>query len=95
MISIRIQKYIVLIPFLNCLILFIWVYNYGKMKRDFKVFAKSLLIISAIGLPLSVIQTIVKNLFGTAYILDILMIYAILLLIGLGLIRYQQKVLYD
>lgn len=95
MISVKVQKYIVFIPFVNCLILFIWVYNYGKMKNDFKVFAKSLLIIGAIGLPLTMIQIIVTNLFGTAHILDLLMVYVTPLLIGLGLIQYQKRIFCD
>ena len=94
-ISIRTQKIIKYIPFLNCLILFIWLFNCNHMKTDYMVFLKSLLLIFATSIPLAVLQIILSKMLiefiVIQQVLNAIFMYLIPFAIGSVLIKYQEK----
>ena len=96
-IKLSFQKKLVFIPFLNPLILFIWVYNWKKAGEPFSVFVKSLLLIWGISIPIIIVQIVLQNVFGTYPIVMSILAYAVMYLlplsVGLGLISYQEKLL--
>lgn len=99
LISLRTQYIIMCIPFVNCLILFIWLYNYSRTTKEPKVFAKSLLVIFATALPVVILQILLSKAFSQSVlalnILNFIMIYIIPFLIGFSLIKYQKRTLGD
>ena len=96
-ISLKAQKIIVVIPFLNCLILFVWIYNYARMPADFKIFARSWLVIFASAIPLVIVQIILSKIQiqpeTLSEVINLLFIYLVPFAVGIGLICYQKKVL--
>lgn len=96
-IKLSFQRKLVFIPILNPLILFIWVYNFRKAGEPFGVFAKSLLLIWGISIPIVVVQIVIQKVFS-AYpvifnVVDYAVMYLLPLAVGLGLISYQEKLL--
>ena len=84
------------IPLLNAFVLFMWLYNYSRVKLDGSVFAKSLLILFASTIPLAIVQIILQKLLADFSIvtacIDYLMLYLIPFSMAFNLIAYQKKV---
>ncbi len=97
LISIRTQYIFMWIPFLNVLVLFMWLYNYNQMEKRSGVFGKSLFVLFASTIPLVAVQIIVSRLLGdgstAAVIIDRLMLYLIPFSMAFNMIRYQKTVL--
>lgn len=92
LISKKIQLLITCIPYVNCFMIFIWLYNCYHSTDSAKIFPKSLLIVFLHSIPLVILQIIVSSIFVKfGPIIDSIMFYCIPLSIGLGLIRYQIK----
>lgn len=96
-ISVHTQKIIKYIPFLNCLILFIWLFNCNRMKIDYMVFLKSLLLIFATSIPLAILQIILSKMLieflAVQHVLNGIFIYLIPFVVGSALIKYQEKLI--
>ena len=96
-ISLHTQNIIKFIPFLNCFILFIWLFNYSRTEKDPRVFMKSLLIIFGVSIPIIILQIIISKIlieFSVAQsIFDGIFMYLIPFVIGSALIKYQKKVI--
>ena len=94
-ISIRLQKILLFIPFVNCSILFIWLYNYSKMERTKISFIRSFITGICYALPFIVASIILSKLFGhivlIKYVLNLIMLYLVPFFLGLGLIHSQSK----
>ena len=94
-ISIKAQSIISFFPFFNAVVLFIWIHNYQVSVRNLKVFVKSLLIIFAVTIPLSLIQRLLLNLFAGYETIMLLInctaIYLIPLLLARSLIVFQKR----
>ena len=96
-VSLRVQRIMMYIPFVNCLILFVWLFNYRHSGKDYKTFGKSLIIILCVCAPLVVLQILFSKLLAkfpnVIAIVDLLAIYIIPFVLGFALIKYQEKVL--
>lgn len=95
MVSIKIQKIIMFIPILNFSLFFIWLYNYSRMRPNIMLFLKSLFVAFGCSLPIVIICILIDQLHNEIllYLTKFIMLYIIPLSIGLGLVRYQQKIL--
>lgn len=96
-VSLKTQSIMSYIPFVNCLVLFIWLHNYRVAITDFKIFAKGLGLLFVIAIPLVFAEMLLLSIFG-AYptacdIIGIIAIYCIPLCLSRGIIRFQSKVL--
>ena len=98
-ISIKAQKILSFIPFVNAIVLFLWIFNYRVSINEPKIFAKSLLVILVRTIPLSLLQRLFLNLFIEQEIPTILInciaIYIIPFSLAWGLISFQQKIKTD
>ena len=95
-IPIKIQYIFMCIPFFNCMVLFMWLFNYSRLATKGTVFAKSLFVIFASTIPIVIIQIILQNIFQNVsiiFLLDKLMLYLIPFSMAFNLIRFQKKVL--
>ena len=96
-ISLRKQRILKYFPFFNCLILFVWLFNYSHTERDFKVFWKSLILIFAVCIPMVFFQIIISEIlaaYSTALtIFNFATIYIIPFVLGYALIKYQERVI--
>ncbi len=94
-ISIKVQKILMFIPFINVFGLFIWLYNFISNSKKPTVFAKSLLIIFASTIPLVIIQIILTKLFSNSAVfvsvLGYIFTYLIPLSMDFFLIKYQRS----
>ena len=85
------------IPFVNYLILFVWLFNCYHMEEGPKIFRKSFLIIFGTVLPMAFLQILLSKIFadGSAMqaVINALFIYLIPWVLGFALIKYQRKVL--
>lgn len=83
------------IPIVNYFILFVWVYNYKQTQTEYKIFAKSLILIFIATIPLEIINIILCKLIIQFkllyYILNICIQYLVGLSLGFWLIKYQKK----
>lgn len=96
-IPIKIQKILMYIPFTNFLIMIFWLINYVEMKdRKTTVFMKSLLIMFAGGIPISIVFMILSRNFADNEILvrvfNTASSYLSSFFIAFGLVKYQEKV---
>ena len=94
-VPLKAQYILMVIPILNCLVLFIWLYNYSRAKKDSKIFGKSLLVIFLSTIPIVIIQIILSKIIVNSsanIFVDNLMSYLIPLSMAFNLIRYQKKV---
>ena len=96
-IPLRIQNILKYIPFLNCLILFFWLYNYSLTEKNPKVFMKSLMIIFGVSIPIVILQILISKIIAEYFlvltILNYLTTYVIPFIVGYALIKYQKRVL--
>ena len=91
-ISINAQKKMMYIPFVNILVLHIWLYNYTISKKPWAVFCKSLLIILGYSLPIAGIIMFLSAAFPSLEkILVLGGAYCIPLAYSYGLIEYQES----
>ena len=94
-ISIRFQKIIMFIPFLNCCILFLWLYNYSKTEKNHKTFFKSFITAISYALPFVIVGVVLSKLMGDVVLkhnlLNLIMFYLVRVALGFGLIRSQGK----
>lgn len=97
MISLRTQYIIMLIPFINCLLIFIWLYNYSRFFKNVKVFFKALVMMFAVGITIVIIDILLKGIFPFSSVMltviNCLIMYITPFLIGLSLIKLQKKLL--
>lgn len=95
-ISIKAQNIISFIPFLNAVVLFIWIHNYRVSAKESSVFAKSLLIMFAVTIPLAIIQGLLMNLYAEyetiVLLINYIAIYLIPFLLARSLICFQKKI---
>lgn len=91
-VSIKTQKILMFIPFVNALIWFIWLYNCIKMKVSTAAFMKSLLRMFAVIIPLAMVQLVLSKVFpDTSDILGYIMMYLAPLSMAFCLIRFQER----
>lgn len=94
-VSIKAQNIISFIPIINCSSVFIWLYNYSKIPRDYKILFISVLKAFLYSLPYIIIQILASRFLYTYYVLksiiDLLALYVIPLSISRGLIKYQKS----
>lgn len=94
-VSLRTQRIISFIPYVNGLILFIWLYNYSHSKKKHKVFARSLVVIFITCIPLVALQIVFSKIFSVypiaINIINLLAVYLIPFALGQALIKYQEK----
>lgn len=99
LISLRIQKVIMFIPFVNCFSLFIWLYNYSRTSKKLNVLLKSLLAIWAISIPFLILSILLSKIFPQSVIAhtieSFVMLYIVPCVVGFVLIKYQKKTLCD
>lgn len=85
------------IPYVNIINLFIYLYNCRQMNIYRFGFPRALLIVFANALPLLIVGTIVDSIFELpaqiATIWSNVNAYLVPLLIGRGLIKYQQQLI--
>ena len=97
MISLHTQHIMMYLPFINALILFVWLFNYHNSERRLKVFGKSLIIIFCVTIPMGVLHILFSKIFAEFSIVltvsNYLFIYLIPFVLGYALIKYQEKVL--
>ncbi len=91
-VSVKTQKKLMFIPYVNALVPFIWVYNCRKTETDTAVFLQSLLHVFAAAIPLMVVQVVLSKLFPSiGGILACIMSYLAPLAIACCLIRFQER----
>lgn len=97
LISLRIQRIIMLIPFVNFFILFIWLFNYSRIPSNFKLFFKGFFVAIAYAIPFIALNILLSRLFTQLEILlvieNIIGLYITPFQIGFGLIKCQEKYL--
>lgn len=85
------------LPFINFLILFVWLYNYSHTEKNSKIFMKSLFIIFCTCIPMIILQILFSKLLSrytiVLNIVNACAIYVIPLVLGYSLIKYQKKVI--
>ena len=96
-ISIKVQKIIMFVPIINApFLMFAWLYNYIRTQTEYRVFAKSLIVIFVAAIPLGIMNMIVCRAliqFETIQnIVNGIMQYLIGVSLGFSLIKYQKKV---
>ncbi len=96
-VSLKVQRILMFLPFFNCFVLFIWLYNYGRSSLPLKVFIKSLVVLFAFILLWAVINILLSRLFVGNEVIDlistVLSLYVTPFSMAFGLIGYQKKVL--
>ena len=93
-VSIKMQRILMFIPYLNILNLFIWVYNCRCANISAAVFGRSLLLIFAHAFPFAALHILLANLFPElSGKFAFLFMYGMALSISYGLIKYQEKIL--
>ena len=94
-ISLKFQKIIVWIPYMNVSIPFLWIYNIWVQKRGRIVFKKSLNRAFWTAFPLFILESVIVHFWGNVQlVVDIshaLAQYVTPLAMGLVLINYQEK----
>lgn len=91
-ISTKVQRKLMFIPYVNTLVMFIWLYNCRKAKMNMTVFMKSLLLIFAVVIPSAIVQVVISKLFpNIGGISACIMSYLTSLLIAYCLIRFQEQ----
>ena len=95
MVSYKIQHTLVYIPYLNALVLPIWIYNVSHTSDSVSHFLKSLKIVFRRAIPLAVLDCILSLALAPYPTLRIceqlIFTYCIPLWIGKGLIHYQTE----
>lgn len=95
-ISLKIQKVIMFIPYVNILNLFFWLYNSVFYFKAKKTFARSLWILLSTLCPLMFFQLLVAEHFvSVGRIISYLNIYAIPLILSYRFIKYQIEMCVD
>lgn len=83
------------IPCLNFLVQFMWLYNCFKMENSTKIFLRSLWPAFAVVVFFSLLQATLTHCFSVSKmvedILSYIVAYALPLLLGLHVVRYQKK----
>ena len=98
MISLRIQRILSFIPYLNALVLFLWLYNFGKSRKGPKVLFKSLLVAWGAALPWVILLIVLSKIIPDGAVLPAINLaysYLVLLSVATGLIWYQKKIFGD
>lgn len=97
LISLRVQKIILFIPYVNLFIWFIWLINFNRIPRDFKKLFTTFFIAFAFGIPCIIINILLSRLFVQTEIIEVLRtiigVYFTPLFMGVGLIKCQEKYL--
>lgn len=96
LVSLKTQRVMSFIPFVNFFVLFTWLYNYRLAVNDYKVFAKALALLFIIALPLALAEFIIINLFSAhptvCNIIGIIAMYCIPLCLSRSIIYFQSKI---
>lgn len=96
-VSIKTQKIIMFIPYINILNIPIHYYNCYQLNIPHSGFPRTLYVAFANALPILILGTIIGNVFElsglAASVLSNAMAYFAPLLIGRGLIQYQQELI--
>lgn len=93
-IKLRVQRVLVIIPFINISIIAIWLYNYSTIPRDSRLFLRSFGVMFGYMFIIGIPQMILSLLFKDMWFIDIISkvcIYLIPFFMGYGLIRFQSK----
>ena len=95
LISLRVQKIILFIPFVNLFIWFIWLINYSRIPSNLKLFFKAFFVAFAYALPFVILNILLSRLFTQSEIIEalrtIIGVYFTPLFMGVGLIKCQEK----
>ena len=99
LVSLRTQQVIMFIPFVNCFLLFVWLYNYSRTSKELEVLLKSILAMCAISIPFVILSILLSKIFPLSVIAHIIesfvMLYIVPFVVGFILIKYQKKTLSD
>ena len=91
-VPIKTQRIIMYIPYVNVLNIFFWLYNSLNMNIPYRGVPQTLKVFMMSSIPLVVLQTVLSNINGNlGIILGYLNGYLIPLFIGMGLIKYQER----
>lgn len=97
LISLKIQKTIKFIPFVNYFILFIWLFNYSRIPSNLKLLFRALFTAFAYVFPFIVLNMLLSRLFTQTETLlviqSIIGLYIFPFQVDLGLIKCQEKYL--
>lgn len=97
LISLRVQKIILFIPYVNLFIWFIWLIKFNRTPRDFKKLFTTFFIAFAFGIPCIIINILLSRLFVQTEIIKVLRtiigVYFTPLFMGVGLIKCKEKYL--
>lgn len=95
--SLRIQRIIMLIPFVNCVIPYIFLFNCMRVPGGQKVFLKSLLILFGLIIPIAIAQMLLYKAISqyelVLRIINPIIIYFFLFVVAFTLIKCQEKYL--
>lgn len=97
LVSLRIQKILMLIPFVNCVVPYIFLFNCIRTSNGQKVVLRSLLILFGLLIPIAVAQRLLYKAISQyellLTIINPIIIYIILFVIAFTLIKCQEKYL--
>lgn len=95
LVSLRIQKILMLIPFVNCVVPYIFLFNCIRTPNGQKVVLRSLLILFGLLIPIAVAQMLLYKAISqyelVLTIINPIIIYIILFIIAFTLIKCQEK----
>lgn len=99
-ISLYTQKKLLWIPYANYSIWFIWLYNYYQSERDTRIFLRSWPVIIICVLPVLLAFELAHAALAPDYLLlsrllKLSSMYCYPLALGAGLIKYQEKTIFD
>ena len=97
LVPLRIQKILMLIPFVNCAVPYIFLFNCTRIPKGRKVFLKSLLILFGLIIPIAVAQMLLFKAISqyelVLRIISPIVICIMLFIIAFTLIKIQEKYL--
>ena len=91
LIPIKVQYIFMFIPFLNVLVILMYLFNIHKSSNSGKLFAKSVFIFFASAIIPTIIFTILERFFADLSIFSFIEVYFTPLFIALNLIEFQKK----
>ena len=91
-ISVSLQSKLIWIPFVNTIVLFLWLYNYMHYeKQSFGLWNKSVFYTVGHTIPCVIVFILLGHFFPSVGFIGILASYVIPLVIGFALVRFQKK----
>ena len=91
LIPINIQCIFMFIPFLNVLVVFMYLFNIHNSPNSGKLFAKSIIVFFASAIVPTIIFTIIQDIFVNLSVISFIEVYFTPFFIALNLINFQKK----